>query len=277
MSSEGGFAPASACIVGGRGRMGRWLAPRLAAAGITVSVADDADGPWDSAAAARAELVVLAVPVAEVAGVARRLGPHLAPSSLVMDLASLKAGPLAAMVEHCPCPVVGCHPLFGPDAGSARGQVVFLCPGRGAAAYAWARSFWRDLGAHVREIPPERHDRLMAQVQSLRHLTLAAVGLALAGSGFDPGRELAMAGPWTGELLDMLGRQARQPAGLYAGLAAQNPHAPELLEELAHIMMDMAGRLRAGDTAGLEKMIEGGQTLMAGRNSLLLDRRLALG
>ncbi len=274
---EGDFAPTSACVVGGRGRMGRWLVPRLAAAGLEVAVADAAEGPWDPAVAARCGVLVLAVPVTEVAGVAQRLGPHLDPGSLVMDLTSLKTAPLAAMLEHCPCQVVGCHPLFGPDTRSARGQVVFLCPGRGAGGPAWAQAFWRGLGARVEKVSPDRHDRLMAQVQSLRHLVLAALGLALAQAGFDPRDDLELAGPWTGELLAMLGNQARQPAGLYAGLASANPELPAVLQGFTAALERMQKCLAAGDTGRLEDMITAGSQLVADQSNLSLDCLRALG
>lgn len=271
------FRPTSALLVGGQGRMGRWLLPHLTAAGLKVQVADNVGGPWDPALAASRDLVILAVPVPQVAQVASQVGPHTTQGSLVMDLASVKQEPLAAMLQHCQGQVVGCHPLFGPARRDARGQVVFLCQGRGQAGMDWAISFWRGLGARVEIMEPSRHDKLMAQVQSLRHLTLAAMGLALSRAGFDIQNDLDLAGPWTQELLGLLARQGNQPARLYADLAAGNPHAAGMLVNLSEALQDMQACLERGSIDELERLFHDGAAITKDTDSFSLTQPGAWG
>ncbi len=240
-------------IIGGLGRMGRWLESRLTKAGCRVLIADASLGPVRPEMAAGCQVLMLAVPARAVEEVMAQVGPWTRPDGLVMDITSLKAVPLASMLAHARGEVVGCHPLFGPGARSARGQAVFVCPGRGERWLRWVEEFWGREGARVARIEPERHDRLMARVQSLRHLLLYGLGGALKDLGFTA-EDLDLAGPWFQGLMDILKHQARQPAGLYAELALGNPHAPAALAALLANLDKLAQRLEQGDRQGLEEL-----------------------
>ncbi|MBA4359053.1 MAG: hypothetical protein C0405_15160 [Desulfovibrio sp.] len=245
------FFPASVLVVGGLGRMGSWLAARLTEVGCRVEVSDRLGRPLTPELVGAAQVLLLAVPISQVEAVMARAGPHTDPRGLVMDVASLKAAPLASMLRHGRGEVLGCHPLFGPWDGAARGQAVFLCPGRGERWTSWARAFWRGLGARVKDMEPQAHDRLMAQVQSLRHLLMACLGRVLAESGFNPQGDQALAGPWFGRLWEVLANQARQPASLYAELALANPWGREVADSLAREAALLSEALRLGDAPGL--------------------------
>lgn len=257
------FLPRRICLVGGRGRMGRWLAPRLAGLGYQVRVLEAVAEPAEVAAAAECEVLVLAVPVEAVEEVMHSLGPHTRPDGLVTDLCSLKTAPLEAMLAHGRGAVCGAHPLFGPGAPSARGQVVFLCPGRGEPQRRWLRDTWAELGARVVEMDPTAHDRLMAQVQSLRHLLLAALAGALETTGYDPAGHRNLSGPWFDTLLELIAAQAAQPASLYAGLALANPHLTAPLRALHQGLGRALRCLERNDRAGLEQLLAQGERLAA--------------
>ncbi|MFH1035449.1 MAG: prephenate dehydrogenase/arogenate dehydrogenase family protein [Pseudomonadota bacterium] len=243
-------------IIGGRGRMGRWLGGRLRQAGHEVLVADAAQGPLLPEIAAACPVLVLAVPIPAVAGVLERIGPHTRPDGVLLDIASLKAEPLRLMLEHARGEVIGTHPLFGPSAPDLQGQLFFVCPGRGSRWLAWLKGWLEAGGARVQEIDAQAHDRLMAQAQTLRHMLLLGLGGALMQGEFDFARDLPLAGPWFGTLISLLERQAGQPAELYADLALNNPHAPAVVRALAESLGRAASCLDAGDRDGLVAMLE---------------------
>lgn len=226
--------------------MGAMMACFFSDAGYSVQIADVRLGPVDWELVAANDVVMLAVPISAVDDAAERLGPFTRSDGLVIDVSSLKAGPLKAMLDHCRGDVIGTHPLFGPSAGSLKGQIVFICPERGGRWIGWLRSFLERSGSIVVEIDAERHDRLMATVQLLRHMLLLSLGLTLKQTGFDLQSDLAVAGPWFGELVDMLARQLQQPPELYAELAARNAASAEIaghfLSAAADISAAYAGR-----------------------------------
>lgn len=243
-------------IIGGRGRMGRWLEARLEEDGHQVRVADRGHGPPLAELAAACPVLILAVPVPAVARVMAQVGPFTRSDGLLLDIASLKEAPLAAMLQHARGEVIGGHPLCGPTAPSLAGQVFFVCPGRGNRWRAWLGDWLARAGARVVEMEAAAHDRLMAQVQSLRHMLLLGLGHTLLEAGFDPGRDLPLAGPWFGSLLGLLEHQGRQPAELYADLALNNPAAPPLLAALAGSLARIAELAAAGDRRGLVEMMD---------------------
>ena len=48
--------------------------------------------------------------------VIRKVAPHMHPGSLIMDVTSIKSGPVKAMKTYAPkgVEVLGTHPMFGP-------------------------------------------------------------------------------------------------------------------------------------------------------------------
>lgn len=245
------FFGGSIGIIGGRGRMGRWLKGFLERAGCGVRTADVGQEALSLELASQCRVLILAVPISRMAAVMERLGPATRQDGLLMDLCSVKGPPLEAMLKHAQGSVVGCHPLFGPGLESLEGQVVFLCPGRGETALSLVERFVRRAGGRPVVLDPLRHDRLMAQVQTLRHFLLAALGGALLELGFDPESERDLGGPWFGELLDLLGRQLEQPGELYAELAVGNPEARGAVRTLGRVLSEMQMALERDDRDAL--------------------------
>lgn len=124
--------------------------------------------------AASCPVIVLATPVGRLAEVVEAAAPHIRRGSLVLDVGSVKQGPVAIMRRGLPdhAGIVATHPLFGPQ--SARdgisGLKIAVCPVRGRGGHRLAAFLRRRLGLKVILTTPEDHDREMATVQGLTHL-----------------------------------------------------------------------------------------------------------
>ena len=254
---EGDFRPITVGVIGGKGRMGRMLARLLEDAGQRSLVMDSADGSFQPEKAAQCLVIILAVPVNATEEVMKAIGPYTRTDGAVIDIGSLKELPLKAMLEHARGEVVGSHPLFGPACEPA-GHTVFICQGRGDMWAAWWRDLWNRAGAKVVEISPSRHDRLMAQVQTLRHLLVGSLGLALESLGFEPKEDLPLAGPWFGSLWELINNQASQPAGLYTDLALANPHAGEAVRAMTQALEETGRCLEKKDRLNLARLLDRG-------------------
>lgn len=162
----------------GYGRFARALGELAAEANLAVRAWDPAAPPPEPFRAQTpaelcggADVVVVAVPVPAVAAALGSLRPHLSPPTLVLDVASVKVEPVAAMerVLGGAVPWVGTHPLFGP-ASLARGEsrTVVVCPNpRHVEAAPRARSLFESLGCRVIEESPDAHDQRMAQTHAI--------------------------------------------------------------------------------------------------------------
>lgn len=137
-------------------------------------------------AVAKAELVVLCVPVGAMADALAACKPGLKIGAIVTDVGSVKQAVVDALAAVLPTYVyfVPGHPLAGtehsgPDAGFAslfhnRWQILTPLPGDEREAYAAAvdqvEAFWRALGAQVERMDPARHDVVLAVTSHLPHL-----------------------------------------------------------------------------------------------------------
>ncbi len=242
-------------IIGGGGGMGRWFARFFAEAGHPVLVSERDAGVSLPELAATCPVVVVAVPLAATAEVIRRVGPMLGPGSLLMDLTSLKEEPVREMLAATAAEVVGCHPLFGPDAPSLEGQNVAICPGRGESGKAWLRETLERSGARVVETTPERHDRVMAIVQGLTHLNTMTLGLALQSLGEDPVELDRMSTPAFRAKRVLLDKVFGGSPRLYAELVTKNPSAGDVLRAYADALDRLKRLVEAGDAEGLEELL----------------------
>jgi prephenate dehydrogenase len=169
-------------LIGSRGRMGSMLLERLRGAGIAVSGADQ---PLAAAGldglCATAELVLLCVPIAAMPETLGVLCPHLNGRQVLADIASVKVRPMAQMQEAYSGPVVGAHPLFGPD---ARDDLrVALCPGAraGDEQIRLVEELYARIGCEAFRTSAREHDEAVAYIQGLNFVTSAAYFATLAG------------------------------------------------------------------------------------------------
>jgi prephenate dehydrogenase len=245
-------------IVGGGGGMGRWFACFLAGRGYAVHISERDGGMPLPELAAACPVVVVAVPMAVTVEVIRKVGPLMKQESLLMDLTSLKEEPVREMLAATEADVVGCHPLFGPDAADIEGQNVVICPGRGESGKAWIREILEQSGARVVETTPERHDRVMAVVQGLTHLNTMAMGLAMETLGEDPAELERMSTPAFRAKQDLREKVFGPSPRLYAELVTKNPSAREVIAAYGKAVAQLKRFVEEGDAEGLEKWLRRG-------------------
>lgn len=138
----------------------------------------------DAASAVQdADLVMLAVPVGQMAVVMQQIAPCLGAHTVVTDAGSTKGDVAALARQYLPTyrsNFVPGHPIAGAeksgvgaaDAGLFRGRQAVLTPLPETAAEAVerVRLAWQDCGARVSEMSPENHDEIFAAVSHLPHL-----------------------------------------------------------------------------------------------------------
>lgn len=247
--------PTSVGIVGAAGRMGSLMARLLQEAGYGVECADTRKDKASAERVAQNDVVILAVPISSLETVVKQIGPFTREDGAVIEIASVKQEPVRFMPEHCRGEVVCSHPLFGPSITSLKDQVVFLCPVEPGRWTEWFRSFFSERGARVVDIGPERHDRLMATVQVLRHLLLFCFGRTLTELNFNLEDDLNVSGPWFSCLVEMLRRQLDQSPNLYADLALHNPAVNEVARRFIEAANEAGTLFESLDGDGIKNYI----------------------
>jgi prephenate dehydrogenase len=182
-----------------------------------------------------AQVVLPAVPVAALAGVLRDLRPVLRPGQLLLEVSSVKRGPVAALTEILggDRTWVANHPLFGPSsiALGERPLTVVVCPGDlHAGAVRRAREFWEQLGCRVIEQTADEHDAVMARTHALAFFV--AKGMIDLGAEAPP--------PFTPPSFQAMARTIESvrsdAAHLFRTIQTDNPYAADARARLLDIL-----------------------------------------
>ncbi|MEE1980939.1 bifunctional chorismate mutase/prephenate dehydrogenase [Shewanella xiamenensis] len=208
----------SVVIVGGKGQLGGLFQQMLSLSGYQVKVLDKDDWQQAETLFADAGLVLVTVPIAITCDIIREKLTQLPQECILADLTSIKTEPMNAMLAAHKGPVVGFHPMFGPDVGSLAKQVVVVCHGREADKYQWLLEQIGIWGARIVEAEPERHDNAMQLVQAMRHFSTFVYGLNLCKEEADIETLLQFSSPIYRLELAMVGRLFAQSPELYADI-----------------------------------------------------------
>lgn len=245
-------------VVGGHGALGRRFVSLFQRSGFTVSILEDKDWPQASQICADAALVLIAVPIAVTEQVIAQL-PPLPQDCILADITSIKAGPLAAMLQQHAGPVLGLHPMFGPDISNIVKQVVVVCHGRDEAQCQWLLQQLRVWGAVLSDKTAQQHDELMQLIQAMRHFSSLVYGVHLAEEHADLAQLLELSSPIYRLELAMVGRLFAQNAELYADIMLSSHAVTGLLQRYQHRFNQLSHLLAARDKAGLMAEFAKGQ------------------
>lgn len=243
-------------IIGGHGKIGRLMARLFGDLGHRLLVVDTDTELRAEEAAAAADVTVISVPIDRTDAVVRTVGPHVRPEALLMDVTSLKAAPMQAMLESTQASVVGTHPMFGPSVHTLQGQRVVLCRGRGDAWADWVARSLTARGLVITETSAEHHDRVMSVVQVLTHFQTQVQGLTLARLGLPLSETLPFTSPAYLLELYVAARHFAQDPALYGPIEMRNPGTAAVTAALGASVQEVAHVLAAGDQAAFTRLFD---------------------
>jgi prephenate dehydrogenase len=169
----------------GAGKMGRWFAKFFLEEGDSVIVSSRSKEKLlqikdefaveiaDNVNVVKiADRVLICVPIENFESVVREIHSHVRPEQVLMDICSIKEKPVKIMHKYIKTgTTLGTHPVFGPGAGSIKGQNVILTPiSKKEKNFAENFKSWLEKRqANVFIMSPRRHDKLMSVVLGLPH------------------------------------------------------------------------------------------------------------
>jgi len=189
---------------------------------------------------ADADLVIVATPIGTFEQIFGEIGAALPPGSIVTDIGSTKALPHRWANKLLPKAVhyVGSHPIAGseqrsiefarPDLFDLSTCILTTTKKTNRRAVQTLKRFWTDLGCSVNIMSPAEHDRILANISHLPHVTAVALvnankseELKLAGKGFLDTSRIASGPPniWTDVLLTNAGNTIRSIDKIIAELS----------------------------------------------------------
>jgi prephenate dehydrogenase len=212
------------------------------------------------AAAAAADLVVVATAVGTIPVLLERIDAAVRPGTLVTDAGSTKAGIVASWEKRRRSRrgrFVGGHPIAGShrrgptaaDGALFDGRVTVVTPARGtpAADAEEIGGFWAALGSTVFMMDPREHDKHLAATSHAPHVVAAAITLATP----EAARRFT-AGGWRDTT-----RIAAGDPELWADILLDNArHVTGAIAKIAATAGKMAAAIEAGDRRRLVALLE---------------------
>ena len=236
-------------IIGGAGKLGQVFVRMFTLSGYQVDVLEKDDWEQSPKLFSAAGLVVVSVPINITTEVILQL-QQLPQHCILIDLTSTKAQPLAAMLAVHQGPVLGLHPMFGPDIVSMAKQVVIYCEGRQPEKYQWLLEQMAIWGAKLTIAQPLEHDKAMTLVQGMRHFTSFVYGQHLAAENPDLAQLLDFSSPIYRLELAMVGRLFAQDPTLYADIIFSSTDNRAMLSRYLQRFETANQLLLADDRAG---------------------------
>jgi len=237
----------SALVVGGSGRMGRWACRLLSNRGANVRVFDsrgETDGyemvPNIADHAKKADIVVIASPLGAVLDDMKAVLDS-GPDGLVFDICSVKSH-IAGVLREANVRgirISSIHPMFGPSAPSPKGRTVLVCDFGSDDASKETYDLFSSWGARTIMIELEEHDRLMAYVLGLSHLT----SLLFAGSARRSGEKISGLKEVQGPTFERLATLSREVVGeskrVYHDIEFLNPNTRQMVAAMEEAFKDL--------------------------------------
>ncbi|MBI5866651.1 MAG: prephenate dehydrogenase/arogenate dehydrogenase family protein [Planctomycetes bacterium] len=256
-------------VIGGRGKMGRWLVEFFSNQGHTVDIWDTAEPQSSDRLAERlagASFAAIATPLHTVPETIREVA-HGGFGGVIFDIASLK-GHLAgeiANARRAGAAITSIHPMFGPAARTLSDKVICICDCGDAEATRRVARLFSETAATLAPLSFEEHDRIVAYVLGLSHLANLWLARVLRRSGISFERLNRVGSTTFHSQMATTMTVVRDNPELYYEIQRLNPFTPAMysaaLDELAAIEREV----QQGDAAAFVAAMSDGRAWMEAR------------
>ena len=266
VAAQGAGSGRRALVIGGGGKMGRWMADFLASQGFQITVADPGGAvqgyewtaDWRTTDLAH-DFIVVATPMTVANEVLTGLA-GLRPPGVVFDIGSLKT-PLRtglAALRTAGVRATSVHPMFGPDTELLSGRHVIFVDLGDPHALQEARALFGSTMADLVVMGLDEHDRLIAFVLGLSHALNIAFVTALAESGEDAPRLARMSSTTFDAQLDVATRVAGENPDMYFEIQSLNAYGEESLSALRAAVERICSSVHERDSRSFVEMMRRG-------------------
>ena len=275
VAAQGRGSGRRALVIGGHGKMGRWIADFLASQGFRVTIGDPAGevsgyewvADWTATDLGH-DLIVVATTLKAANPVLLELARRR-PAGVVFDIGSLKT-PLREGLNALRAAGVratSVHPMFGPDTELLSGRHVIFIDLGDAGALEEARSLFASTMADLVVMGLDEHDRLIAFVLGLSHALNIAFFTALVESGEAAPRLARMSSTTFDAQLDVATRVAAESPDLYYEIQSLNAYGEKSLEALRSAVEQLYRSVHEHDPQSFIEMMRRGNEYLRVRQA----------
>lgn len=251
-----GKEPKHILFVGGEGGMGKLYKKVAAQTGHVTYSIDKSNWYELEEIAPELDLIIITVPINVTLSVINRIKGKIKPETILADFTSNKSEPIKAMLAAHGGPVVGLHPMHGPDVKNLSKQLMVFCAGRDSDKADWFIEQCRLWGMRVIQADPAKHDHVMHLVQGLRHFVALLHGSFMQHYDLKPADILEYSSPIYRAEMMMTGRIFAQSAELYADIVFATEERRKLLLNFFEHHKELAELVKNNDREGFIREFE---------------------
>ncbi len=239
-------------IIGGTNGTGKQFANLFRKSGFKVKVSGRKTKTTNQELAEKSDILIFAPPLKSSVKIIEETIEHCQnPNQLILDLCSLKKKQIQAM-KKAKGKVIGLHPMFGSKFKDVSGQDLIICTESEHKYCKPIKELLTSWGLIIHPMPAEEHDKLMATIQVIPHLSALISGSLFRSLGIHPEKSLRICSPVYKTELYMIGRIYSQNPSLYATIIGLNEESPEIAKQLQNILTDLIIKISKQDIDGLE-------------------------
>lgn len=255
-------------VIGGSGKMGKWISDLLKADGHTITDIDPRAGNGLSVEDAKnADVVIISVPIDATDGVLRQLDGICRPDALIFDLTSLKtpvSDTLKDMAKRRK--VTSMHPMFGPSASSIYNRNLIVCDCGCKKAVDEAVSLFDDKGGNLRIMDLDKHDEYMSYVLGLSHAVNIAFFTVLQRSGISFEDMCTVASTTFRKNMETNESVAMEDPKLYYDIQHMNCHRDAMWNTFSDAVEDLKKASLEDDNTDFIRMMDTGREYFSSRD-----------
>lgn len=242
-------------IIGGKGQMGKHFADFFRDRNIKVLISDLGTTISNEKLASQADITIVSVPIMVTEKIISQVLPYLKNGSAIMDLTSVKAEPVKAMLKG-KNEVLGLHPMFG-STNPIPGQTVILCRTKKSGKWSeWLETFLKENQVKIEHMSAKDHDKTMNIAQGLVHFAEIVFGDALRRSKMPLEKLLKFTGKASELKILLAARIFAQDSALYGNIQIQNPVSLASLKNFRKSTDELYKIVAKKDLKGFQKYFE---------------------
>ncbi len=254
----------------GAGSMGKWFARFAKERSWEISIYDINKkkgrkiskelglefSPNKEDAVENADVILISVPITETPKLIKEASESVKEGSLLIDIASVKERAVESMKEvKKRMELVSIHPLFGPGAKNLDNKNIISIPVEKGEKYQRLKSEFSELGAKIVEMEAEKHDKLMAVIQSLTHFSLLTHFSAFTSMDYSDEAE-KFETPIFKNLFDLTKAFMYENPKLCADIQRENRYSEIARNSIIEASRNLNETLESGDIKKIEEIFD---------------------
>ena len=265
-------APKSVLIIGGAGRLGKWLCRFFADSGHRISVIDliHPNFPCSysqdlDASAESHDIIVVATPIRPSIDIIKQIIKLKPKKPVIFDVLSVKAPVYQALLalKDTGAKVTSLHPMFGPSVELLFGKHIIRTSLGVEKADHMVNEIFRATSLQVVDMSIDSHDAMISILLSLSHLVNISFVRALTKSGFSIPYLKKFSSPTFSNLLKVAHKVLSENPHLYYEIQALNPHSKEAQKKLSESLLEVIGAVEKFDEASFVAIMKDGEQFLA--------------